>query len=262
MGAYRYWRLRLRSLASEYVVVAEAVFRTSAGGAQQATSGMMSASSSYSTKPPSAAVDGNSTTEWHPDTGGGGRQLHWLRADFGSPVTLVEILLQSRTDDNQYNPGASWVEASNDAVSWVLQSAPFTMEGMTAGATLLVPLSDVTASSVVTRRSVRAGAWPTAPLGGRLVRKTITYDVIDGGKYKIEGTVAIDDSPDIPVRRRVRLFHRLSGRLVRETVSTLPSGDYRFENIKNQPYFVVAHDAGDMPEYNAVIKDAITPEPM
>jgi hypothetical protein len=85
-------------------------------------------------------------------------------------------------------------------------------------------------------------------------------DVRDGGAYRVAGTVAISGTPDTPVRRQVRLFSKREARLVREVWSDAATGAYSFDNIKYQSYFVVAHDY--LTFYNAVIKDAINPEPM
>lgn len=104
---------------------------------------------------------------------------------------------------------------------------------------------------------ITAYGWPTTPQGTVVATKTLTYDPFDGGNFRIAGTVAIDDSPDIPVRRRVRLFHKLSGRLVRETWSA-EDGSYEFRDIANDTYLVVAHD--HTLQYNAAVKDSITPE--
>lgn len=92
----------------------------------------------------------------------------------------------------------------------------------------------------------------------RLIGRTMRRDVQDGGPGRIAGTVAVDASPDVPVRRRVRLFHRESGRLVRETWSDATTGAYEFAGLAIAEYFVLAHD--HTAEFNAVVKDAITPQ--
>jgi hypothetical protein len=79
------------------------------------------------------------------------------------------------------------------------------------------------------------------------------------GTFSISGTVAIDDSPDVPVMRRVRLYDRYSGGLVRETWSDPVTGAYSFLQLPNdRTFFVLSHDHTDF--YNATIKDNITPE--
>ena len=56
------------------------------------------------------------------------------------------------------------------------------------------------------------------------------------------------------VQRRVRLFCRKSGRLVRETWSDA-SGNYTFKQIRSGPWFVLSHDHTG--EFNAVVADEI-----
>lgn len=99
------------------------------------------------------------------------------------------------------------------------------------------------------------------PLGGRLGwMPTTVKDAQDGGKFKVQGTVAIDATPDIPVRRKVRLFCLQSGRLVRETWSDPVTGAYLFDCIRQGPWLVVSHDYAN--SYNAVVADNILGEPM
>lgn len=82
----------------------------------------------------------------------------------------------------------------------------------------------------------------------------------DGGAFKVAGTVAIDATPDIPVKRRVRLFCRVTGRMVAETWSDAVSGAYLFESIRVGPWTVVGYDYAD--SYNAVVADNISGVPM
>lgn len=84
-------------------------------------------------------------------------------------------------------------------------------------------------------------------------------DVVQGGNYRIAGTVLDAGTPDVPVSRRVRLHRRIDGAPVRETWSAA-NGSYSFNYLANQLYYVTAFDhAGNE---NAVIKDAILPELM
>lgn len=112
---------------------------------------------------------------------------------------------------------------------------------------------------VVTSSTRLSPGWPSGS-ALRAGRSFYRYDSIDGGRYRIIGTVAIDDSPDIPLRRQVRLFDKRTGRLVRETWSAEGTGAYAFEYIANRAYFVITHDYVGF--YNAVVADGITPELM
>lgn len=87
-------------------------------------------------------------------------------------------------------------------------------------------------------------------------------DVVDGGTYKIWGTAK---RLGAPVRRRIRLFERRSGRLIRETWSRESDGYYEFLNIayRERGYTVVEYDnANELTPLNADIKDLVTPAPM
>ena len=107
--------------------------------------------------------------------------------------------------------------------------------------------------------SVAALSGP--PLGGASIAKTFhANDTQDGGTFKVQGTVAIDATPDIPVKRKVRLFCLQSGRLVRETWSDPVTGGYLFDYIRQGPWLVVSHDYAN--SYNAVVADNILGEPM
>lgn len=87
----------------------------------------------------------------------------------------------------------------------------------------------------------------------------LTRDIEDGGAYRVAGTV---DELGVVGRYRVRLFDRISGRILRETWSDA-DGAYAFNYIayRAEGYFAVAFDHGASPQ-NAAIADRITPEPM
>lgn len=100
-------------------------------------------------------------------------------------------------------------------------------------------------------------AAPSPPIGAHHklsgVDKYRRCDREDGGPYQIVSTVAIDSTPDIPVRRKVRLICTRSGRLVRETWSDAATGVYQFRNIRRGPWTIITHDYTGT--YNAVVAD-------
>lgn len=98
------------------------------------------------------------------------------------------------------------------------------------------------------------------PIVPRVTSASVRVDLYFGGRYRIVGDVAIDDTPDVPVRRQVRLFDKVTARLVRETWSAPGTGAYAFDYIANGRYFVVTHDY--LTFYNAVVADNLTPELM
>lgn len=96
-------------------------------------------------------------------------------------------------------------------------------------------------------------------MAGVIMTGAVTRDIEYGGPYRVTGTI---DELGVLGRYRVRLFDRVSGRLLRETWSD-SDGNYAFEHIayRSQGYILIAHDHGASPQ-NAAIADLVTPEPM
>jgi hypothetical protein len=85
----------------------------------------------------------------------------------------------------------------------------------------------------------------------------VTWDVYDGGHHRIYGAVTIEGTP---ARRRVRLLNASDGRLLRECWSAR-DGRYGFDYLAGErDYVVLAHD--HLRQFNAVVADAVRPEPM
>lgn len=105
------------------------------------------------------------------------------------------------------------------------------------------------------------GAAPTATNFKLAQHPMLLRDRIDGGFGQIVGTVKEKSTPtNVPLRRKVRLFHELSGRFLRETWSD-DAGNYAFTGIDpTQRYTVVSYDY--LQNYRAVIADNILPEVM
>ena len=70
----------------------------------------------------------------------------------------------------------------------------------------------------------------------------------------IKGAVSEKNSP-IPCR--VRLFEKLSGRLLLDT-ETDHNGHYEFNHLTQNKFFIVAHHPKN--QYNAVIQDNVVPK--
>ncbi len=85
-------------------------------------------------------------------------------------------------------------------------------------------------------------------------------DMRFGGVYVVRGTTAIAGAPDVPVARRVRLYHRERAAFMAKEVWSSQDGSYEFRSVARGPWFVTAHDHTG--EYNAVIADNIVGEPM
>lgn len=72
--------------------------------------------------------------------------------------------------------------------------------------------------------------------------------------YRIQGKVM---QLSIPLPCRVRLFEKMSGRMILDTKTDI-NGNYAFENISKSKYFIVAHHPAS--QYNAVIQDNVVPK--
>ena len=62
---------------------------------------------------------------------------------------------------------------------------------------------------------------------------------------------------NLPLPCRVRLFEKLSGRLIAD-ILTNENGDYIFENLVKTKFFIVAHHP--VSQFNAVIQDNVVPK--
>ena len=70
----------------------------------------------------------------------------------------------------------------------------------------------------------------------------------------IKGKVSEKNTP-IPCR--VRLFEKLSGRLIADVLTDI-NGNYEFDHLTETEFFIVAHHPES--QFNAVIQDNIIPE--
>lgn len=81
----------------------------------------------------------------------------------------------------------------------------------------------------------------------------------DGGFGRIAGTVKVKGTPDIAVKRRVRLVRERDGRCIGETWSDPTTGAYEFTAIDpDQRYTVLSYDGPRV--FRAAVQDNITPE--
>ncbi len=84
----------------------------------------------------------------------------------------------------------------------------------------------------------------------------VTFDQIrtQNVGLKITGSVSQKNTP-IPCR--VRLFEKLSGRLIADA-QTDSSGNYEFDHLTETKFFIVAHHPAS--QFNAVIQDNVVPK--
>lgn len=103
-----------------------------------------------------------------------------------------------------------------------------TFQDLTCNAVLLPPLL-----------TCAPGAVSGPPMAGLLAEPMRRYDSEDGGRVHVAGQVTIGGSP---AARKVRLHTLHNGRLIREAWSDPVTGAYRFDDLKDQPYYVWSED--------------------
>jgi hypothetical protein len=158
-------------------------------------------------------------------------------------------------------------------------AAPMTGLGFSAGADALwanVPLASDFTELPRANTSVPAGinvqyiaqypkppnnrAFPQAVGSRGVMEHAATFAPEYTGDFKIVGIVNVDDDPDYPVARRVRLYTQDNGRFVAETWSQEGTGFYIFDYIRgDRKYYITAEDYNHV--FNAVINDNVSPEP-
>lgn len=253
MAAHRYWRLLLGRRSGVAAVVTEVQMRTSIGGANAATGGAALSSTPGGGTTAANAFDGNTGTSFQ----SGVSDPAYVGYDFGTPVSVVEVLvtLGATAGTTPYSfiidysdDGSRWTSIANYDISSAATNSTVTVSGFPSAPTGRIGLI-----------SVRFAPWLSGP-PGRVVDVARRYDASDGGSYRIRGTVAITGSPNVLVRRRVRVFNARTSRCVAETWSDPVTGFYTFNNLRLQAYFVVAEDYQH--NYRAVIADNLTPELM
>jgi hypothetical protein len=136
-----------------------------------------------------------------------------------------------------------------------------------ANVVLLLPMDFVDVAPAFT---APASPWilqPTPPETYAIQPKTLdarAESLLDqwwGGMGRIDGTTKIKGTPDAPVSRKVRLFDVRTGLIIRETWSDPVTGAYAFTGLDPaRDYLALAHD--HTRQYNAVVADRLTPEPM
>lgn len=88
---------------------------------------------------------------------------------------------------------------------------------------------------------------------GLVINSDLDAVMKSGGLY-IKGQVKVQNSP---IACRVRLFEKLSGRLIAD-IPTDKNGNYKFDNLNRLKFFIVAHHPQGL--FNAVIQDNVVPK--
>ena len=164
---------------------------------------------------------------------------------------------------NPYSNGSGDLFAGRADELIYVQGLVFDMEDFTPPATPYddIPRSLLNPKTADSPQRLLGTAPPAANWKVGSNPPILLRDRIDGGFGQIVGTVKEKSTPtNVPLRRKVRLFHELSGRFLRETWSD-GAGNYAFTDIDpTQRYTVVSYDY--LQNYRAVIADNILPEVM
>lgn len=248
MAAHRYWALLVtaRPGSGNGVGLAEVEMRATSGGADQCSGGTAGGASSFG-QVPANAFDNDDATIWHnASTGGNPVRLSY---DFGSPVTVTEVFVRIPAASGSgtgfpgvtYGPAACWVQWSDDGTAWKFGGPATDLSGLgNAASTTIESVNDTEPVPRVVGLSLRlAPGVPAVPF--RRLGALHRYDSADGGPYRVAGTVVIDGTPATPASRRVRLFDKISGRLVREQWSAA-DGTFEFAKVRVGPWLLVVDD--------------------
>lgn len=264
MATARYWRLTiLANFAGSFKGLSELAF-LDAGGVDLSTGGTAFASSSSGAFTADKAFDKNNATEWNDNAAG----VAHIGYDHAVAVTPARIRVHWASNINFLPTGGEVslrVQYSTNNVDW---STAFFLElysGTIAASTTSEFVLRGVDSLVVRPVGSELFAGSAIPLGlsvNYLPDGVVPYrDFEFGGFGRVAGTVKEDGSPDVPVKRRVRLHREQDGLLVREVWSHPVTGAYSFDYIDaTKVYTVITYDYEH--DYRAVIADNITPEPM
>lgn len=267
MAAHKWWRVRFTDSTvdsqnpNKYVYLAEVKFEDLTG-TDLAVGGTAMSSSNFSADYDAAKAfdkseSGNGwSSAWSPSSNASIND--WIGYEFPSPVDVkrVRIYPIGRLVPVNYRMKVEW---SDNGSLWVSE-VPFAF--IASDSIVVGQYYEVIQPSLsVVRKPARTSLVPGYNLEPqrpprRLWAKggTWRWETQTTGSGTISGIVTIEN---IPGSRKVRLYRKHDGMLLRETWSA-PNGAYSFPRIDpNWEYFVVAHD--HLRVYNGVIQDMLTP---
>lgn len=189
-----------------------------------------------------------------------GFALTW---DLGNaPASVGLVALGAALNPSEF-PQSLVLESSGDGLLWenARQLGQFPWPGALAIGDYRQPFLSLRKTVAVSRSAYRrstmlyasAAVLPAGP-GSRV-------DIQDGGAGHIHGVVQeyVNDSLSLPLRRRVRLVHQKSGRLVREAWSDAVTGDYEFAGLRtDETYHVETFDHEG--RFRGVMADGLVPQ--
>lgn len=267
MAAHSYWGIRVspRAGSGNGVSLAEIEMRSSVGGTNLCVGGTAIGTATAGTSA-AKTFDGNASTLWYNGATGGNEVL--IGYNFASavePVELYVLLAGAATayPGSTFGPANTRLVYSDDGVVWSNTRVGVATAGLGSGDSVTAAMTDAAPEAKFSGGPFSIAGSAPPPTNYKTGPQTpfSLRDTIDGGTGIIVGTVKEKATPsNLPLRRKVRLFHEFSGRFVRETWSN-DAGDYVFTGIdRTQRYTVVSYDY--LNNYRAVIADNILPEAM
>ena len=266
MPTAQHWRLIANSSnGGSFTELTEVAF-LDATGSDLSTGGTASASSEFSgTYSAAKAFDKSNATNWSSTSSSFPNHIQY---DHLAPVSVEGVRITLTNSGNApVSLGGLRVRYSTDGTTW---SDELFLKVEVGG---YAPVAGATFDfGFYTQAQLETGrpdgflfADSPVPSGTSLiflsdgVRSYRDFEF--GGSGRIAGTVKEDGTPDVPVKRRVRLHREQDGLLVREVWSHPTTGAYSFDYIDTtKRYTVITYDYEH--DYRAVIADNITPEAM
>lgn len=122
---------------------------------------------------------------------------------------------------------------------------------------VLGPLEGPDPSSVLPIGSGEVGDYAPPDSPAQLGLAHTQIDTVDGGTVSVSGTVKKMGLPaNLPLRRRVRLYHSKDRRFIRETWSDPDTGEFSFTGLKaGEEMHLIAHDHEHT--YRALVRDKV-----
>lgn len=262
----QYWRLTILANASGLTKALTEVAFLGVGGTDLSVGGLAFASRESGGNVAANAFDKDTGTLWATPSS---LAVDHIGYDHGAPVSVDGVRISWGGNPNQLPLNGTQslrLQYSDDGVNYSrVMLLTLTSGDFTINTTAEFDINDLSAMVAETVGGFVFVSSPTAEQG---LTTVFTPDGVQpyhdfefGGFGRVAGTVKEDGSPDVPVKRRVRLHREQDGLLIREVWSDPVTGEYSFDGIsQDYKYYVVAFDYTET--YTAVIKDNETPEAM
>lgn len=262
--SFKHWRITfIKGAGSPGTLLFNTIKLNDAGGADltQTVGGTATASGYYFLYPPSQAVDGNDGTIWTVDGSTGGFTA-WFNFEFPTAQAVHDVFVSTYGNEFKW-PEWVTVEGSNDGAVY----APITgwqPTGFSTGSSAYQTFDMVIPSTALAPAGTQAAVWqresvdgyPPAGPPGRSVDQPQRWNLTTGA-HSVSGEVDLKGTPNIPVRRKVRIHRQDTGDLAAEVWSDAVTGHFQFDYLAMRDYYLVTFDHTH--DKNAVVKDRVQP---